>query len=83
MFPSARVARMDQDTTRRRNAASEILTDFAAGETDILIGTQMISKGLDFENLTVVGILDADSMLNYPDFRAHERSFQMMSYNFV
>ncbi len=79
MFPSARVARMDQDTTRRRNAASEILTDFAAGETDILIGTQMISKGLDFERLTVVGVLDADNMMHFPDFRAFERSFQLMA----
>ncbi len=78
MFPYATVSRMDQDTTRTRGAHSLLLSDFAGGATDILIGTQMISKGLDFENLTVVGILDADSMLNYPDFRAHERSFQMM-----
>ena len=78
IFPSAAVARMDQDTTRRQNSHSMILSDFAGGATDILIGTQMISKGLDFENLTVVGILDADSMLHFPDFRAHERSFQMI-----
>jgi len=78
LFPSARVARMDQDTVRNRNAASDILGSFAAGETDILIGTQMISKGLDFEKLTVVGILDADNMMHFPDFRAHERSFQLM-----
>jgi primosomal protein N' (replication factor Y) len=78
LFPSARVARMDQDTVRNRNAASDILGSFAAGETDILIGTQMISKGLDFERLTVVGILDADNMMHFPDFRAHERSFQLM-----
>jgi|WetSurMetagenome_2_1015567.scaffolds.fasta_scaffold01664_4 primosomal protein N' (replication factor Y) (superfamily II helicase) len=78
MFPSSRIARMDQDTTRKKGAHSGILSDFAAGDTDILIGTQMISKGLDFENLTVVGVLDADSMMNFPDFRAHERSFQMM-----
>jgi primosomal protein N' (replication factor Y) len=78
IFPSATVARMDQDTTRSRNSHSIILSDFAGGATDILIGTQMISKGLDFENLTVVGILDADTMLHYPDFRAYERSFQMM-----
>jgi primosomal protein N' (replication factor Y) len=69
---------MDQDTTRRRSAASSILSEFAAGDTDILIGTQMISKGLDFEKLTVVGILDADNMLHFPDFRAFERSFQLM-----
>ena len=78
IFPSARVARMDQDTTRRRTASAEILSDFAAGATDILIGTQMISKGLDFERLTVVGILDADNMMHFPDFRAFERSFQLM-----
>lgn len=78
LFPSARVARMDQDTVRNRNAASDILGSFAAGQTDILIGTQMISKGLDFERLTVVGILDADNMMHFPDFRAHERSFQLM-----
>lgn len=78
IFPSAAVARMDQDTTRGRNSHSMILSDFAGGATDILIGTQMISKGLDFESLTVVGILDADSMLHFPDFRAYERSFQMM-----
>lgn len=79
LFPSARVARMDQDTVRSRNAAAEILRNFACGETDILVGTQMISKGLDFERLTVVGILDADSMMYFPDFRAHERSFQMIA----
>jgi primosomal protein N' (replication factor Y) (superfamily II helicase) len=78
LFPSARVARMDQDTVRNRGAASDILGSFAAGDTDILIGTQMISKGLDFERLTVVGILDADNMMHFPDFRAHERSFQLM-----
>ncbi|MGB8358482.1 MAG: primosomal protein N' [Bacteroidales bacterium] len=78
LFPSATVARMDQDTTRRRHAVTEILSDFAGGATDILIGTQMISKGLDFEKLTAVGILDADSMLWFPDFRAFERSFQLI-----
>ncbi|MCU0458561.1 MAG: primosomal protein N' [Bacteroidales bacterium] len=78
LFPSARVARMDQDTVRNKDAAADILSNFAAGATDILIGTQMISKGLDFERLTVVGILDADNMMHFPDFRAHERSFQLM-----
>ena len=78
LFPSATVSRMDQDTTRRRTASASILSDFAAGKTDILIGTQMISKGLDFERLTVVGILDADNMMHFPDFRAFERSFQLM-----
>ena len=78
VFPSARVARMDQDTTRKKNSFNNIIEAFEERQTDILIGTQMISKGLDFENLTVVGILNADNLLNYPDFRAHERSFQLM-----
>ena len=79
IFPEARVARMDLDTTRTRNAYDRIIGDFSAGRTNILIGTQMISKGLDFDNVSVVGILDADSMLNYPDFRAYEHAFMMMS----
>jgi primosomal protein N' (replication factor Y) len=79
VFPSARVDRMDQDTTRNKNTYGRIIKAFETGQTDILIGTQMISKGLDFENLTVVGILNAESMLNFSDFRAHERAFQMMS----
>jgi primosomal protein N' (replication factor Y) len=78
IFPSARVARMDQDTTRGKNSFERIIRAMEDGQTDILIGTQMISKGLDIENLTVVGILNADNLLNYPDFRAHERSFQLM-----
>ncbi len=78
VFPSARVARMDQDTTRSRNSFNRIIKAFEARNIDILIGTQMISKGIDFENLTVVGVLNADNLLHYPDFRAHERSFQMM-----
>jgi primosomal protein N' (replication factor Y) (superfamily II helicase) len=78
VFPSAVTGRMDQDTTRNKNAFSKIIKAFEEHRIDILIGTQMISKGLDFENLTVVGILNADNMLNYPDFRAHERSFQLM-----
>jgi primosomal protein N' (replication factor Y) len=78
VFPSARVARMDQDTTRNKNSFNKIIRAFEERRIDILIGTQMISKGLDFENLTVVGILNADNLLNYPDFRAHERSFQLM-----
>jgi primosomal protein N' (replication factor Y) len=78
VFPSARVARMDQDTTRNKNSFNKIIRAFEERRTDILIGTQMISKGLDFENLTVVGVLNADNLLNYPDFRAHERSFQLM-----
>lgn len=79
VFPQARVARMDLDTTRTRTAYEQILHDFAAGETDILVGTQMVTKGLDFEHVSVVGILSADTILNQPDFRAYERSFQMMS----
>jgi len=78
VFPAARVARMDQDTTRNKNSFNKIIRAFEERRIDILIGTQMISKGLDFENLTVVGILNADNLLNYPDFRAHERSFQLM-----
>jgi primosomal protein N' (replication factor Y) len=78
IFPDARVARMDQDTTRSRNSFNKIIQDLEERRIDILIGTQMISKGLDFENLTVVGILNADNLLNFPDFRAHERSFQLM-----
>ena len=79
VFPEARVARMDLDTTRSRNAYERIITDFGAGRTNILIGTQMISKGLDFDKVSVVGILNADSMLNYPDFRAYEHAFMMMA----
>jgi primosomal protein N' (replication factor Y) len=78
VFPSANVGRMDQDSTRGKNSFNKIIRDFEEHRLDILIGTQMISKGLDFENLTVVGILNADNLLNYPDFRAHERSFQLM-----
>jgi primosomal protein N' (replication factor Y) len=78
VFPEARVARMDQDTTRNKNSFKKLIKAFEERRIDILIGTQMISKGLDFENLTVVGILNADNLLNYPDFRAHERSFQLM-----
>jgi len=78
VFPSVRVARMDQDTTRNKNSFNKIIRAFEERRIDILIGTQMISKGLDFENLTVVGVLNADNLLNYPDFRAHERSFQLM-----
>ena len=79
IFPEARIARMDLDTTRTRQAYERIINDFSAGRTNILIGTQMISKGLDFDNVSVVGILNADTMLNYPDFRAYEHAFMMMS----
>ena len=79
LFPEAQVARMDLDTTRTRTAFERIITDFQQGRTHILVGTQMVSKGLDFEHVSVVGILNADTMLNYPDFRAYERAFQMMA----
>ena len=79
IFPEARIARMDLDTTRTRHAYERLISDFAAGRTNLLIGTQMISKGLDFDRVSVVGILNADTMLNYPDFRAYEHAFMMMS----
>ena len=79
LFPDANVARMDLDTTRTRSAYERIIGDFSAGKTNILIGTQMVTKGLDFDRVSVVGILNADSMLNYPDFRAYEHAFMMMS----
>ena len=79
IFPEARIARMDLDTTRTRQAYERIISDFSAGRTNLLIGTQMISKGLDFDKVSVVGILNADTMLNYPDFRAYEHAFMMMA----
>ena len=79
IFPEARIARMDLDTTRSRQAYERIISDFSAGRTNLLIGTQMISKGLDFDKVSVVGILNADTMLNYPDFRAYEHAFMMMA----
>ena len=79
IFPMARIARMDLDTTRSRQAYERIISDFAAGRTNLLIGTQMISKGLDFDRVSVVGILHADSMLNLPDFRAYEHAYMMMA----
>ena len=79
VFPDARIARMDLDTTRTKNAYERLINDFSAGKTNLLIGTQMVSKGLDFDHESVVGILDADNMLNYPDFRAYEHAFTMMA----
>lgn len=79
LFPEARVARMDLDTTRSRSAYESIIRGFQRGDTDILIGTQMVTKGLDFRKVTVVGILNASTMLNQPDFRSYERAFQMMT----
>ena len=78
-FPEANIARMDLDTTRTRNAYERIIRDFSAGRTNILIGTQMVTKGLDFDTVSVVGILNADNMLNYPDFRAYEHAYMMMA----
>lgn len=78
-FPTARIARLDLDTTRTKFAYDKILNDFQEGRTDVLIGTQMVSKGLDFDNVHVVGIMNADTMLNFPDFRSYERSFQLMA----
>lgn len=79
LFPEAKVARMDLDTTRTREAYEQIIDTFAQGHTDILVGTQMVTKGLDFEHVSVVGILSADTLLNQPDFRAYERSYHMLS----
>ena len=77
-FPEARTARLDLDTTKTRKSYEQLITDFSAGQYDILIGTQMVTKGLDFDRVSLVGILDADTMLNQPDFRAYERTFQML-----
>ena len=79
IFPEARIARMDLDTTHTRNAYERLINDFSMGKNNLLIGTQMVTKGLDFGKVSVVGILNADSMLNYPDFRAYEQAFMMMS----
>ena len=77
-FRGARISRMDLDTTRTKNAYERIINDFSQGRTNILIGTQMVTKGLDFDKVKVVGIIDADSILNYPDFRSYEYAFMMM-----
>lgn len=79
LFPSARVSRMDLDTTRKKHAHHKLITAFAQGEIDILIGTQMVTKGLDFKHVTLVGVLSADNFLHFPDFRAHERAFQVLT----
>ena len=79
IFPEARISRMDLDTTRTAGAYERLISDFGAGRTNLLIGTQMISKGLDFDRVSVVGILNADTMLNYPDFRAYEHAYMMMA----
>jgi primosomal protein N' (replication factor Y) len=79
LFPEARVLRMDLDTTRTRTAYERIIDDFAEHRADVLVGTQMVTKGLDFDNVSIVGILDADTMLNIPDFRSYERAFHTLS----
>lgn len=79
IFPEARIDRMDLDTTRSKQGFEKIINRFEQGEIDILIGTQMVTKGLDFENVSIVGILNADNLLNQPDFRAYERSYQLMA----
>jgi primosomal protein N' (replication factor Y) len=79
IFPEARIARMDLDSTRSKNGFQQLLNDFEDGRIDILVGTQMVAKGLDFEKVSTIGIINADAMLNYPDFRAFERSFQLMA----
>ena len=79
LFPEARVGRMDLDTTRGKYAYEKIISGFASGEFDILVGTQMVTKGLDFRHVNLVGIMNADTLLNFPDFRAHERSFQLLT----
>jgi len=78
LFPEYNIGRMDQDTTRGKYGYEKIINQFEQGEIDILVGTQMLTKGLDFRNITLVGVMNADNLLNFPDFRAHERSFQLM-----
>ena len=79
LFPEANIARMDLDSTLQKNQYLEILNDFASRRIDILVGTQMVTKGLDFENVSLVGIVNADNLINYPNFRAYERAFQQMT----
>jgi primosomal protein N' (replication factor Y) len=79
LFPNHKVARMDLDTTRGKNSYQKLIHQMDTGEIDCLVGTQMITKGLDFRNVSLVGVMNADSMLNFPDFRAHERCFQLLT----
>jgi len=79
LYPEATISRMDSDTTRGKHAFEKLITAFEDGDIDILVGTQMLTKGLDFRNVTLVGILQADTLLNYPNFRAHERSYQLIA----
>lgn len=78
-FPGSRVLRMDLDTTRAKNAYQQLIQEFEGGEVDVLVGTQMITKGLDFDNVSLVGIFDADRLIHFPDFRATERAFQLIT----
>ncbi|MEL4307540.1 replication restart helicase PriA [Joostella sp. CR20] len=78
LFPEVNVGRMDSDTTRGKHGYEKIITAFEQQEIDILVGTQMLTKGLDFRNVSLVGVMNADNLLNFPDFRAHERSFQLI-----
>lgn len=79
VFPDARIARLDVDSTRTKNGLQQIISDFQEKKTDILIGTQMVAKGLDFDNVTLIGVINADTLFNYPDFRAFERSYQLLA----
>jgi primosomal protein N' (replication factor Y) len=79
IFPDAKIARLDVDSTRTKNGLQQIITDFQDKKTNILIGTQMVAKGLDFDNVTLIGVINADTLLNYPDFRAFERSYQLLA----
>ncbi|MCZ4245747.1 replication restart helicase PriA [Pedobacter punctiformis] len=79
LYPDVTIARLDMDSTRTKNGLQQILSDFQDKKTDILIGTQMVAKGLDFDNLNLIGVINADTLLGYPDFRAYERSFQLLA----
>lgn len=79
IFPDVKIARLDVDSTRTKNSLQKIIGDFQEKKTDILIGTQMVAKGLDFDNVTLIGVINADTLLNYPDFRAFERSYQLLA----
>lgn len=79
LFPDAKIARLDLDSTRSKNGMQQIIRDFQEKKADILIGTQMVAKGLDFENVSLIGVINADTLLNYPDFRAFERSYQLLA----
>jgi len=79
IFPEVKIARLDVDSTRTKNGLQQIISDFQEKKTDILIGTQMVAKGLDFDNVTLIGVINADTLLNFPDFRAFERSYQLLA----